>query len=192
MRQPKAHLVVIRGRRRIGKSRLVEEAKGKHRMLSFTGIAPSEGIDAQAQRQTYANQLSRQLNLPEMIFRDWGQAFEFLHRSLLQEPLIILFDEISWMGSKGPTFLPKLKNAWDHFFSKNKNLLLVLCGSVSIWIEKNIIQSSAFFDSNVTRKIFLATGLILWGESYNKIFKSRGNKTSNRTRRCCRSSVYFM
>lgn len=142
--QPKAHLVVIRGRRRIGKSRLVEEVNGKHRLLSFSGIAPTEGVDAQAQRQTFASQLSRQFNLPEMVFRDWDQAFEFLHRSVSQEPTVILLDEISWMGSKDPTFLPKLKNAWDFFFSKNKHLLLVLCGSVSTWIEKNIVQSTAF------------------------------------------------
>lgn len=143
--QSKAKLVVMRGRRRIGKSRLVEEASNQCRLLSFSGIAPIEGVSAQDQRQTFSNQLSRQLNLPEMVFRDWDQLFEFLYRSLPQEPTIVLLDEISWMGSKDPTFLPKLKNAWDLFFSKNKNLLLVLCGSVSTWIEKNIIQSTAFF-----------------------------------------------
>ena len=118
--QSKAKLVVMRGRRRIGKSRLVEEASNQCRLLSFSGIAPIEGVSAQDQRQTFSNQLSRQLNLPEMVFRDWDQLFEFLYRSLPQEPTIVLLDEISWMGSKDPTFLPKLKNAWDLFFSKNK------------------------------------------------------------------------
>ncbi len=142
----KAHLVVIRGRRRIGKSRLVEEIGKKHRFLRFSGIAPTERIDAQIQRDSFAKQLSIQLNLPQMMFYDWEEAFEFLHRSIsLTTPTILLFDEISWMGSKDLTFLPKLKNAWDLLFSKNNNLLFVLCGSVSTWIEKNIIQSTAFF-----------------------------------------------
>jgi len=30
-----------------------------------------------------------------------------------QGRVIILFDEVSWMGSKDPTFTGKLKNAWD-------------------------------------------------------------------------------
>ena len=54
----------------------------------------------------------------------------------------ILFDEISWMGSKDPHFLGKLKNAWDQHFKKNPNLILILCGSASSWIEKNILSST--------------------------------------------------
>ncbi|MBM3610285.1 MAG: ATPase [Alphaproteobacteria bacterium] len=143
--KPNAHLVVIRGRRRIGKSRLVEEIGKKYQFLRFAGIAPTEGIEAQTQRQAFSNQLSSQMNLPQMVFYDWDNAFEFLHRSISTKPTVLLFDEISWMGSKDPSFLPKLKNAWDFLFSKNQNLLFILCGSVSTWIEKNIIQSTAFF-----------------------------------------------
>jgi hypothetical protein len=48
------------------------------------------------------------------------------------------------MGSLDPTFLGKLKNAWDLQFSNNSKLILILCGSVSSWIEKNIIKSTGF------------------------------------------------
>ena len=49
------------------------------------------------------------------------------------------------MGSEDPAFLGKLKNAWDLEFKKNPELLLILCGSVSTWIDKNIISSTAFY-----------------------------------------------
>jgi hypothetical protein len=42
-------------------------------------------------------------------------------------------------------FLGKLKNAWDLEFKKNPKLILVLCGSVSTWIEQNIIKNTGFF-----------------------------------------------
>ncbi|WP_425385823.1 hypothetical protein [Wolbachia endosymbiont (group A) of Barypeithes pellucidus] len=32
---------------------------------------------------------------------------------LLSGKILLLFDEISWMGSKDPTFLGKIKNFWD-------------------------------------------------------------------------------
>ncbi|MFM8453822.1 MAG: AAA family ATPase [Gammaproteobacteria bacterium] len=57
---------------------------------------------------------------------------------------IVLFDEISWMGSKDPTFIPKLKAWWDQQI-KTGPLLLVFSGSVSTWIEENILNSTAFF-----------------------------------------------
>ncbi len=55
---------------------------------------------------------------------------------------IILLDEISWMGSKDPSFIPKLKAWWD---KQTADILLVFCGSVSTWIEENILKSTAFF-----------------------------------------------
>lgn len=48
------------------------------------------------------------------------------------------------MGSKDPTFLGKLKTAWDQSFKKNPELIMILCGSMSSWIERNIISSTGF------------------------------------------------
>jgi hypothetical protein len=76
---------------------------------------------------------------------DWFDLFTLLANQTREGRVIILFDEISWMGSKDPTFLGKLKNAWDIDFKKNQELILILCGSVSTWIQENIIKSTAFF-----------------------------------------------
>lgn len=141
----KSCLVVIKGRRRIGKSRLVEEfAQGK-KFLSFSGLAPIKGVTAQKQRDEFARQLATLFNLPPLTFTDWGSAFASLSKQLSQEPTIILFDEVSWMGSKDPTFTPKLKNWWDLHLQKHPSIIFVLCGSISTWIDKNIINSTAFF-----------------------------------------------
>lgn len=140
-----ASVVVVKGRRRIGKSRLVEEfAKGK-RFLVFSGIPPIEGTTAQSQRDVFAKQLGTQVGLPSIQAQDWSDLFSLLARFTLEGEVVILFDEISWMGSKDPLFLGKLKNAWDLEFKKNPHLILIFCGSVSTWIEKNIISSTAFF-----------------------------------------------
>lgn len=140
-----ANLVVIRGRRRIGKSRLVEEfAKGK-RFYVFSGIPPVEGTDAQSQREIFGKQLGDQLSMPSLRFDDWSDIFRMLARETKEGQVVILFDEISWMGSKDPAFIGKFKNAWDLEFQKNPNLILILCGSVSTWIEKNIIKSTALY-----------------------------------------------
>ena len=49
-----------------------------------------------------------------------------------------------WIAGKDPDFLGKLKIAWDQHFSKNSELILILCGSISIWIEENILSSTGF------------------------------------------------
>ena len=137
-------MVVIEGRRRIGKSRLVEEFAKGQTFYCFTGIAPEKGTTAQMQRDEFARQFSEQFNLPNVVMHDWGDLLTMLYKQVEKNNVVLLLDEISWMGSLDPTFLGKLKTAWDTQFKKNTKLTLILCGSVSSWIEKNIISSTLF------------------------------------------------
>lgn len=137
-------LVVVKGRRRIGKSRLIAEFAShypKNRLWSFAGLAPQEGMTAQTQKDHFARQLASSLKIPPLTFQDWSDAFA--HLSLhVKKGDIILFDEISWMGAKDPSFIPKLKAWWD---GQSNPVIVVFCGSVSTWIEENILKSTAFF-----------------------------------------------
>jgi uncharacterized protein len=88
---------------------------------------------------------------------------------------ILFLDEISWMASDDKTFLGKLKNVWEDHFAKNSKLILILCSSVSVWLEENIISSTAFF------------GRISWTLSLdplpladcNQMLESQGFKSSS-------------
>ncbi len=139
-----ASLVVVKGRRRIGKSRLIEEFAKGTKFVSFSGLPPTEGVTAQHQRDEFARQLARIFYVPVPYSSDWSDLFWHLAHHTKKERCVILLDEISWMAHKDPTFLGKLKNAWDLHFKKNVGLILVLCGSVSSWIEKNILSSTGF------------------------------------------------
>lgn len=140
----KASLVVIKGRRRVGKSTLVEEfAKGKN-FLSLSGMAPTQGLTEERQRNEFADQLCIQLHLPRVSFSTWSEAFRFLGVQIKNKQIIVFFDEISWIGGLDPGFLGSLKTWWDQEGSKNPGLILILCGSISTWIEKNILRSTAF------------------------------------------------
>lgn len=140
-----ASLVVVRGRRRIGKSRLIEEFAKNKTFYSFSGLAPDVGVSAQQQRDEFALQLSQQTGLPEIKADDWTKLFQLLAEKTKTGRVVVLLDEITWMAHGDPTFLSKLKNAWDLYFKKNNKLIFILCGSISAWIEANIINSTGFF-----------------------------------------------
>jgi len=139
-----ASFVVIKGRRRIGKSRLVEEFAKNVKFVSMSGLPPSESIGAQDQRDEFARQLARIFQIPIPYSHDWGDLFWHLSHHTQSGQVVILLDEISWMADKDPTFLGKLKNAWDINLKKNKDLILIICGSISSWIEKNILSHTGF------------------------------------------------
>ena len=136
--------MVIKGRRRVGKSALVHRfaiTQDAHRLFAFEGVAPHFGVTAQMQRDHFTRQLATYLCVPPFTCLDWSDAFAHLGRHL-QTGDIVLFDEISWMGSEDPSFIPKLKVWWD---KQSLPVMVFLCGSVSTWIEENILKSTAFF-----------------------------------------------
>lgn len=92
----------------------------------------------------FADQLTSQLKLPRMSFSTWSDAFRFLGSQLKNEENVVLLDEISWMGGMDPSFLGSLKTWWDQEGSKKQGLIFILCGSISTWIEKNILKSTGF------------------------------------------------
>lgn len=141
-----ASFVVIKGRRRIGKSRLVEElAKSFSHFYTFAGLAPDdEAVTAEEQLNEFSRQIARQFHTARARYDDWSDALWAVGERVLSGKTLLFFDEISWMGSEDPTFLAKIKNFWDLQLKKNSQLLFVICGSASAWIEENILSSTGF------------------------------------------------
>ena len=146
LKKRESSLVVCQGRRRIGKSTLVHQVgkKAKH-FLAFNGLAPRPGMTRQAQLDAFSQQLAQQTRLPKVALDSWPQAFQLLASQLESTgSTLLLLDEISWMAAGDPDFAGHLKNAWDQYFSRRTGLLMVLCGSVSSWIQRNILSSTGF------------------------------------------------
>ena len=146
LKKKAASLIVCQGRRRIGKSTFIREcaAEANH-FLSFEGLPPREHISRREQLDAFAERLAEQTKAPRVTLDSWPQAFKLL-ASLLPSSgsTVLLLDEISWMAIGDPDFAGHFKNAWDNDFSRHPRLIVVLCGSVSSWIQKNILNSTGF------------------------------------------------
>ncbi len=141
-----ASLVVIYGRRRIGKSRLAQEFGKDSSFYFFEGLYPEKGTTNEDQLHAFHQRLSTYFtDTKKLPFSDWLEAFHELSLKTRKGKIVILLDEISWMGKYDPNFLGKLKNAWDMDFKQNPNLVLILCGSVSSWIERKLLKHAGFY-----------------------------------------------
>ncbi len=154
-----ANFIVVKGRRRIGKSTLIEKFAENKIFYSFSGLPPvAKNEDSSAsnrstrQLDAFFNQLK--IYFPEISLeienqKTWWALLNFLGDQVLQhtnssQKIILLLDEISWMGDAEPDLPGIIKTLWDQKFKKNPNLCLFLCGSVSSWIEENIIANTGF------------------------------------------------
>src|SRR3990167_10696530 len=139
-----ASLIVIYGRRRIGKSRLVEEFGHNLKMISFAGLPPQPHMTIQTQLDEFTRQMERQIKVKNLSFSDWSDAFGYLANYTQKGKVIIFFDEISWLGSRDPDFLGKLKNAWDIQFKKNDNLIFIYAVLCRLGLIKTFYQILVF------------------------------------------------
>ena len=140
-------LVTCRGRRRIGKSTLIEEfaARSAERFICIEGLPPRKGMTDAAQRRWFCEKIAEYSGREAMPAPTWSIAFAQLDELLTAgRKTVVLLDEISWLGGYDPDFAGYLKEAWDRKFRKHSNLILVLCGSVSAWIAENILDSTGF------------------------------------------------
>ena len=140
-------LVTCRGRRRIGKSTLIEEfaRRTADNFINIVGLPPRKGMTDRAQRKNFCMELSDQTGSEIATAKNWTAAFKALDGAIpARGRTVVLLDEISWMGSRNPDFAGYLKTAWDKRLKKHDNLVLVLCGSVSSWIAENILDSTGF------------------------------------------------
>ncbi len=145
-RKRTAALVTCQGRRRIGKSRFIQEgARQADHFLSFSGLPPRQGLGKADQLNAFSERLAAQTKAPKLPLESWPIAFQLLASQLPPSgSTVVLLDEISWMSIGDPDFPGHLKNAWDEHFSKRPHLIFVLCGSVSSWIQENILANTAF------------------------------------------------
>lgn len=141
----RASFVLLKGRRRVGKSTLIEEfGKSFEKVYTFIGFPPNERTTHQEQLNEFSRQLARNFNIPYAQYNDWSDILWVMAERVQQGKILLFFDEIAWMASKDKNFLGKLKTIWDQYLKKNDNLFFVVCGSASSWIDKNILSSSGF------------------------------------------------
>ena len=142
-----ASLVACRGRRRIGKSTLFKEFAKREKLgfISIEGLGPRKGQTNADQLKNFGIRLFEQTRGRLVIPQTWSEAFDLLSRRIPKRGRqLVLLDEISWMGKYDPDFAGYLKNGWDDALKHRDNLILVVCGSVSSWIKRNLLDSATF------------------------------------------------
>ncbi|MCK5797303.1 MAG: ATP-binding protein [Deltaproteobacteria bacterium] len=137
----KAQLLVIYGRRRIGKSRLIREAlRSEKKALFFEGV---EGEDSRAQVAQFTLDLAQQTGRVRLAARSWREAFQGLGELIAEGRWVIVFDEFPWMGAGRTRIVSELKLHWDRWSSTNEELALILCGSVASFMTRHVVHSKA-------------------------------------------------
>jgi hypothetical protein len=152
--EDKSRLVVIHGRRRIGKTYLVDYMFQTHRkdclFFKFTGSADQ---DSAVQKDYFIEAIYDWFKAePTKPISKWHEAFIFLKRTIEQEvqqkkhqgKVIVFIDEVAWIDRHNKAgFLSAFGHFYNTYIEKNNNLIVILCGSNASWIKNKILKDTS-------------------------------------------------
>lgn len=165
----KAEMIAIVGRRRVGKTFLVNSVYEKHIVFKQTGVRHAS---PEQQLRTFRNTLQLLSRKKVEQPKDWLDAFFQLRlhlKPLLKkdQKVVLFFDELSWLADPESGFLDFLGHFWNDWAGQ-QNLVVVLCGSVSSWIIKKVINDKGGLHNRVTKYIHLKPFTLSETETYLK------------------------
>ena len=151
-----ASLVVVTGRRRVGKTYLVNNVFDEDFAFKVTGDYLGS---KEVQLNNFVNELNRRWNRSLAVPKNWYDAFSLLRDYLesleKNKKHIFFFDELPWLDTHSSGFLDAFEYFWNDYASAKSNLLLIVCGSSSSWIEDKIINNKGGLYKRYTQKITL-------------------------------------
>lgn len=161
----KSEFVAIYGRRRVGKSYLVDEFFRDEMCFSCIGIFKKDKtLPDSSYRKTqlhhfYFNLLEYGLNPSYKEPEDWLSAFELLKvllNSKEEKRKVVFIDELPWLaGPQSSELIEELGYFWNNWAVKQRNILLLICGSATSWMLNNVIRDYGGLHSRITEKMYL-------------------------------------
>jgi len=144
----KGTLNVIKGRRRIGKTKLIKHLPVINKRVTLrylTSSPPNLKVSDADERELYAEQVKSEFNLGYMPpHSTWRELFSFIGDICIESNLILAIDEVNWLATKSPVFMSVFFELWENQFTQKKSFMIILSGSLSSWIEENILMNKGF------------------------------------------------
>ena len=151
--------LVVYGRRRVGKTFLMREFfSNKGVYLEIVGT--KDGSMA-SQLEKFSLAVSevfaegRELETP----KTWNKAFALLTKEFKRIPpskkIIVFLDELPWLATKRSRLVQALDYYWNAHWSKQNNLILVVCGSAASWMLNNLVHAKGGLYNRLTRRMLL-------------------------------------
>ncbi len=153
----KSAFVAFTGRRRVGKTYLIDQAYGNKMCLRFTGI---QNANTKTQIINFVQKIVEQSGNNVFVMpKNWQEVFIILKNYLKTLPKnkkqVIFIDELPWVCNPKSGFLQLLAHLWNDYLSKEKHFILVICGSATSWITQKVLNDKGGLHNRVTQIIHL-------------------------------------
>jgi AAA+ ATPase superfamily predicted ATPase len=146
-------LVVLRGRRRIGKTYLLRAALPGDRVINMQ----AEQRPLALQLDAFARECSRLLpGEPPLAFGDWGEAFGFVEAQARGGgSLVVILDEFQYLAASDPGLESTVQRFWDRWDADGVPVMVVLSGSALSFMDRLLGGARPTYGRSALRPLLL-------------------------------------
>ena len=167
-----AQLIIVYGRRRVGKTFLIRQFFHDQFVFQLTGAYEQPRL---VQLRNFAYELKQLTGIKQKVPSDWIEAFQMFRDALSALPKdrknVVFFDEMPWLDTQRSGFLPAFEWFWNGWGASQDNLVMIVCGSATSWMVEHIAENKGGLFSRQTCRIFLKPFSLRETEQY---LESRG------------------
>ncbi|MCD8210871.1 MAG: AAA family ATPase [Prevotella sp.] len=167
----RSELVIVYGRRRIGKTFLVEQYFKNRFDFLYVG---KHGLVSKQQLRRFAKVLRSYTHQKAYNFSDWFDAFDALEEYLETLPnkkKVIFIDEMPWIDTRRSNFVVALENFWNGWAARRQDIMLIAAGSDYSWIKDKIVGNRGGLHARITCQLHISAFNLNETKQY---LKSRG------------------
>ena len=153
--------VCVYGRRRVGKTYLIKEYFND--TFSFY-VSGTKNDSRKAQLKIFNNALLKYGSKERNVPKNWTEAFDKLEtliesKGIYKMPqygkIVVFIDELPWLDTQKSGFKEAFENFCNTYVTSKENLILIVCGSATTWITKNLLKNKGGFHNRLTRRMYL-------------------------------------
>ena len=162
----RSRLIVVYGRRRVGKTFLIREAFDYQFTFTHTGL---EDGTYEEQLGAFWRSVCGQNGGDCVRPHNWFEAFGLLKQLIKNSTdarKTIFIDELPWMDTKNSGFIKAFADFWNGWATARKDVVLVVCGSAAAWMLKKVLNSRGGLFNRANRIIRLAPFTLKECEEY--------------------------
>lgn len=153
-RQPTGGLVVLYGRRRLGKTSLLREFAKDKRCVYYMADQAAELSQRNAMARVMADALNEPL-MEQVRYAEWYDLFAAFDRLRpADRKTVLIIDEYQYLCKAQSAFSSFLQKWWDEHW-KNENVLLILCGSLTSMMYRETLAHSSPLYGRASGQILL-------------------------------------
>lgn len=137
--QDKFQLFVLYGRRRVGKTTLLNEFCKDKETIFYSAEQSNEKLNLEKFSSLVFNFYGENNLEP---FSSWTNALSYIGDRQKDKKLVLVIDEFPYLVKKNKALLSELQHLIDHKLTRG-NLFIILCGSYMGFMEKEVLGSKS-------------------------------------------------